>query len=145
VRAVNSAGTASGNSSTITTVTVPAAPGATEATAATTTSFTANWGAVTGATGYRLDVSTSNTFSSYVSGYNNLTVTATNRSVTGLTSGTTYYYRVRAVTSGGTSANSGTITTVTIPPTPAPQLKVPKPQMDLQPTGAVPQAPRVTG
>jgi hypothetical protein len=118
VRAVNSAGTASGNSSTITTVTVPAAPGATEATAATTTSFTANWGAVTGATGYRLDVSTSNTFSSYVSGYNNLTVTATNRSVTGLTSGTTYYYRVRAVTSGGTSANSGTITTVTIPPTP---------------------------
>jgi RHS repeat-associated protein len=119
VRAVNSGGTASGNSSTITTVTVPAAPGATAATAATATSFTANWGAVTGATGYRLDVSTSNTFSSYVSGYNNLTVTTTNRSVTGLTAGTTYYYRVRAVTSGGTSANSGTITAVTIPPTPA--------------------------
>ena len=38
------------------------APVATAATNINSTSFTANWDAVTGATGYRLDVSTSNTF-----------------------------------------------------------------------------------
>lgn len=41
---------------------IPAAPAATAATMVTSEGFTTNWNAVTGATGYRLDVSTSETF-----------------------------------------------------------------------------------
>lgn len=92
----------------------PSAPTANPATNVTTNSFTANWSGSTGATGYRLDVSTSNTFSSFVSGYNNLDVgNVTNRSVTGLSANTTYFYRVRAYNSAGTSGNSGTVTVTT--------------------------------
>ena len=112
VRAVNSSGT-SPNSNVITVPTIPAAPVANAATNITTSSFTANWGSVTGATEYRLDVSTSNTFSSFVTGYNNLQVTTTNKDVTGLSSGTTYHYRVRAANSSGTSPNSNVITVTT--------------------------------
>lgn len=58
---------------------------------------TANWSAPTGATGYILDVSTVNTFASFVSGYNGLNVgNVTAYALSGLTAGTTYYYRVRA-------------------------------------------------
>ena len=92
----------------------PAAPTANAATSLTTTSFTANWTASSGATGYRLDVSTNNTFSSFVSGYNNLDVgNVLSRSVTGLNSNTAYYYRVRAYNSSGTSGNSNTISATT--------------------------------
>jgi hypothetical protein len=60
-------------------------------------SFMASWQPVSGAKGYLLDVSTSNTFDSYVDGYHDLDVgDATGRVVTGLNRGTTYYYRVRA-------------------------------------------------
>src|SRR5690606_14288984 len=93
----------------------PVAPTANAASAIASTSFTANWTAVSGATSYRLDVSTVSNFSSYVSGYQNLSVSATSKSVTGLSANTTYYYRVRARNSGGTSGNSGTITTKTAP------------------------------
>ncbi len=64
------------------------------------TNFTANWDAVTRSIDYRLDVSSDPTFLSYdgfVSGYKNLPVSATSQTVNGLTTGTTYYFRVKAV------------------------------------------------
>ena len=62
----------------------------------TRSSFMARWDDVTGATGYLLDVSTSDSFSSYVEGYHELDAgKVTGRLVTGLNQGTSYYYRVR--------------------------------------------------
>lgn len=97
----------------------PSAPTANAATLVTTASFQANWSApISGdQTGYRLDVANDAGFSSLVSGYNNLNVNnVTAYSVSGLTAGNTYYYRVRAYNGAGTSANSGS-TTVTLPAT----------------------------
>ena len=87
---------------------------ATTATEPTRSSFMAGWKNVSGATGYRLDVSTSNSFRSYVSGYENMDVgNATSRTVNGLSPGTTYYYRVRAYNVAGTSGNSEVMTATT--------------------------------
>ena len=122
IRAYNSSGT-SGNSGTITVTTLPNPPSAPTATAATSISssgFTANWNSVSGATGYRLDISTSSTFASFVGGYQDLDIlNFLNRTVLGLTGNTTYYYRVRAYNTGGASGNSGTITVVTLPAAPS--------------------------
>ncbi|MFN8246365.1 MAG: hypothetical protein U0T56_08310 [Ferruginibacter sp.] len=49
----------------------------------------------------------------FVAGYNNLTVNGLTQTVSGLTSGTTYYYRVRAFSTNSTSDNSNTITAAT--------------------------------
>jgi hypothetical protein len=88
----------------------PAAPQAQNATNVTTTSFTANWSAVSGATGYRLDVSTKQSFGSYVPSYQNLDVgNVTSYSVTGLAANTNYYYRLRSYNANGTSPNSNVI------------------------------------
>jgi hypothetical protein len=63
----------------------------------TRSSFMATWVNVTGAMGYLLDVSTSASFDTYVEGCHDLDVgNVTGSVVTGLNSGTTYYYRVRA-------------------------------------------------
>jgi hypothetical protein len=94
----------------------PAAPKALNDTNQTASSFTASWTSVSGATGYRLDVSTSKTFGAYVPGYQNLDVgNVTNKNVTGLASNTFYYYRVRAYNVGGTSPNSNVIKAKTKP------------------------------
>ncbi|NUN10837.1 MAG: carboxypeptidase regulatory-like domain-containing protein, partial [Ignavibacteriaceae bacterium] len=65
---------------------------------------TLSWNSSTGAASYTLQVSTSNSFSSYV--YNQSGLTGTSQQVSGLSNSTTYYWRVSATNSYGTSAYS---------------------------------------
>jgi len=98
----------------------PPAPVANSATSITKTSFTANWNSVAGALGYYFDVSTNNNFTSILSSYNNAyAANNTSFSVTGLSAGTTYYYRVRAYNSTGSGNNSNVITVSTVPNAPS--------------------------
>ncbi len=116
--AINSIGTGYGIEKNFITNTID--PTCTNATNITESSFNANWGAVTGAQGYYLDVSTVSNFGSFVPGYENLDVTnVTTYNVTGLSSETVYFYRVRAYHDGGddgvdftsgSSANKNTTT-----------------------------------
>ena len=97
--------------------TPPSPPIANPARYIASNSFTANWSSVSGATGYRLDVSTNSSFSTYVAGYQTRNVgNATSPSVTGLNVSTTYYYRVRAYNGAGTSGNSNVISVTTLGP-----------------------------
>jgi len=109
LRAYNGNGTSPNSNvrSVQTTRCTPAAPKAQAATNVTASSFIANWRSVSGATDYRLDVSTSNTFTTYEPGYQDLSVgNMTSFPVTGLSAHTTYYYRVRAYNGCATSSNS---------------------------------------
>ncbi len=68
----------------------------------TRSTFMATWDNMGDAKGYFLDVSTDDSFSSYVDGYHGLDVGNVNgQVVTGLKPGTTYYYRVRPYTAAG--------------------------------------------
>ncbi len=81
----------------------------------TRSTFMASWSTVSGAIGYRLDVSASSSFNSYVEGYHDLAVgNATARIVTGLNRGTTYYYRVRAYDATGSASYSDVMTVKTV-------------------------------
>lgn len=93
----------------------PSAPGVSIASLVTNTSFTANWTPSSGATGYRLDVSLNNIFTNFINGYSNLDVSnVLSKSVSNLIANTTYYYRVRAYSPGGTSINSAVISQTTL-------------------------------
>ena len=82
--------------------------------------ITLNWDTVSNATGYKIKRSTTNG-----GPYTTLTPTATGTSYadTGLTNGTTYYYRVYALNSAGNGPDSAQASAITIaPPSSAPTL-----------------------
>ena len=121
VRAVNDGGV-SGNSASVSLTTLvppPSPPTSLAATAISSTGFTANWAAVSSATGYQLDISKDN-FATFVEGYNSKPVSGTSQTVTGSTSATSYHYRVRAVNDGGVSDNSASVSLTTLVPPPSP-------------------------
>ena len=108
IRAVHAAGL-SDNSNLISVLTLPPNPVAANSSNLSAISFQANWAAATSATSYRLDVATDNGFAAFVSGYQDLTLTDTQKLVSGLMPDTWYYYRVRAVNASGVSGNSNMI------------------------------------
>lgn len=71
----------------------------------TGSSVTLSWSNVSGAAAYRIEYSTSSTFATF-SGLSKATSPAT---VSGLTSGTTYYFRVKSTIESGYSAASNTV------------------------------------
>ena len=118
VRCQNASGL-SPSSNSITAVTLPVVPTLNNPSAVTLTTFDASWSASTGTTGYFLDVSTDASFASFVTGFDNKSVgNVTITTVDGLTSSTTYYYRVRASNAGGNTASSASKTVITAPPAP---------------------------
>ena len=77
------------------------------------TGFKAKWGFVSTAQTYLLDVSTSADFAAFVPNYNSKSVSNLNEMVTGLNSGTQYFYRVRAKRDSEISGYSNVISVVT--------------------------------
>jgi uncharacterized delta-60 repeat protein len=107
-RSYNSAGTSPGSN--LTTVdTLPSTPIALVPSATAETSFVAKWSLSNGARFYALDVATDSSFTNYVPGYRNLNVgNVTSYLVnSGITAGTTYYYRVRAQNGSGIFNGAG--------------------------------------
>jgi hypothetical protein len=113
VRAVNANGT-SANSGVVfvSTHDLPNPPNASAPSSVTATSFVGNWSTVSGATSYRLDVSSDN-FVNFIPGYSDKAVSTNSDAVTGLTPSTAYKYRVRTVDAYGTSINSNVVDVMT--------------------------------
>jgi len=125
VNAKNSGGTSAYSSvfSFTTIVAVPAAPSpATPANGATAVSIspTISWSAPVGATSYRLQVSTSSTFSTFV--FDQSTLTSPSYTLVGLSNSIQYYWRVSASNAGGAGPFSSTYsftTTLALPGAPS--------------------------
>src|ERR1051325_339763 len=84
----------------------------------TRSSVMAVWELVSDAKGYLLEVSASDSFSSFVDGYHDLDVgNVAGRVVTGLSPGTTYYYRVRPYYTPQQGSYSETMSATTTPAT----------------------------
>ncbi len=99
---------------------LPLIPIANPGSGATCSQITSNWASSSYATSYVLDVSAVNDFATYLNGYQNINVgNVTTYPVSGLSPGTIYYYRVRAVNSCGTSASSSVISYSTSPAAPS--------------------------
>jgi hypothetical protein len=112
---LNLAGCGGGSPTGPTTPTVPQAPTATAASGVATSVFAATWAVASGATSYRLDVSTTSAFTTFLTGYQDRDVgNLTSWQVTGLTPGTAYCYRVRAANAVGQSGNSVTVSVTTL-------------------------------
>jgi hypothetical protein len=94
--------------------TAPNAPDVLPATNIFTNCFSANWNHSVGAKGYILDVATTNTFTNFVTGFQNKDVGNVNSfTISGLAENTTYFYRLRAYNQIGKSEPSHTITAAT--------------------------------
>jgi hypothetical protein len=99
----------------------PEVPTAISASNTSQTGFTANWNSASGASGYLLDVAKDSNFTNYVAGYNNLNVgNVVFKGLSGQSSGTVYYYRVRAYNAWGTSSSSNVVAVCTNPSASAP-------------------------
>ena len=70
---------------------------------------TTAWGGLPGVSSYLLDVSSQSNFATYVNGMHGVALVTTSCIIGGLTPNTTYYYRVRAAYSSGTSENSNVV------------------------------------
>ncbi|HEY6191176.1 MAG TPA: YCF48-related protein [Bacteroidota bacterium] len=81
------------------------------------TSLSMSWAASAGAASYRVQVSTSSAFSTFV--LDDSTVTGTSRAVSSLSNNSTYYWRVNAKNTGGTSGWSAVCNFTTVPLLPA--------------------------
>lgn len=94
----------------------PSKPGTPVKTSSTQTSITVGWSASNsnggGTVTYTLDRSTDSTFAT---GVTTITTTSTNYTASGLTAGTTYYFRVKATNSLGSSGETATLTAATNP------------------------------
>ncbi len=113
VRARNDAGTTQ-NSNPVQTITLPNPPVALDAVNHTAGSFLARWTEPGGTDDYLLDVSTSSTFGTFVSPYQNFPVAGTEWTVDiGLLPGTDYFFRIRARNASGNSEYSNSIPTKT--------------------------------
>lgn len=90
-------------------------PVATPGSGATCDQIIANWEATQGATTYFIDVATDLNFMNYVPGYENLEVgNVLSKQITGLTNGTTYFYRVYASNGTMQSPRSNTVSYATL-------------------------------
>ncbi|WP_051951712.1 T9SS sorting signal type C domain-containing protein [Flavobacterium sp. ASV13] len=122
VRVINNCRTGA-NSATRNTATVsngaggPATPTTNTSLGITCSQFTANWNTAARATSYRIDVSTQNNANfnaNILPAYNNLDIgNVTSKDITGLSANTSYYYRVTAVNTCGTSVSAIRTTTTT--------------------------------
>jgi endo-1,4-beta-xylanase len=75
--------------------------------------FRASWKAIFRASGYELDVSNNESFSSFLPDYNAKQVNKFEETITNLSNNTQYYYRVRAILNGVPTENSNTVQATT--------------------------------
>ncbi|WP_299059151.1 endo-1,4-beta-xylanase [uncultured Polaribacter sp.] len=77
------------------------------------TEFRISWQPIFRSSGYQLDVSLDETFSTFVSGYNSKSINGFQEIITDLSNNTRYFYRVRGLLNGVPTENSNVVSVVT--------------------------------